>query len=104
MRVGSIDVPSRNTSSYIEDHGIVIAVAVVVRVGYGTEAGIKSCGTGDTRGGAVVHLADQVARKRIDIHPIRNISDGVAIAHYVVGVGPVVADAGRELASQLPLQ
>src|SRR5579863_1279714 len=97
MGVGSIHEPAREVPSNIEDHSVVVAMPVVVGVENLTKAGIEPDGIQ-----AVVD--DQIVGNGIDINTIGDISDGVAVADDVVGVGSVITNAGLKGPSQLALQ
>ena len=103
-RVGSVDEATQKVSPQIEDRGVVVAVAIIVRVGYFTKALIEPGRARNDPGRAGVLLPDQVTRKGVDVHPIGNVPDGVAVADDVVGVGAVVTHARGKIASKLPLQ
>ena len=71
-------------------------MAVVVRIGNCPEAVIEPGRTGNdwSRTGFIWLIRSP--GNGIDVHSVRDISDGVAVADDVVGVGAVVSDAGRE--------
>ena len=79
-------------------------MAVVVGIVYLSEAGIEPDRTGiNERCRAVIQLSDQVTRKGIDVHPIGDIPDRVAIADNIVGVRPGVTYTGCKDSSEFPL-
>ena len=92
MGVGSINEPARKVPSNVKDHGIVIAVAVVVGIRNLTEAGIEP-------GRSRALMDHQIARESIDVHAIGDVPNRIAIADDIVGVGSVVTDAGCKVVS-----
>src|SRR5579872_3243167 len=79
-------------------------MAVVVGVADRTKTGIEPRRTWNARCRTGVHLVDQVAREGVDIHSIRDIPYGVAVAHNVVGVRAVVTDTGGKIIRNLAFQ
>src|SRR5271165_697124 len=99
--VGRIQITAREVPPYVKDHSVVVAMAVIVGVGDRAETGVEPCRAGNARSQTHVHLLDQVAGEGINVHPIRDIADGVAVTDDIVGVRPVVADAGRKVIGDL---
>src|SRR5579862_78978 len=102
--IRNIHVAAREVSPDVEDQRLVISIAVVVRISNWPKALIQPGRTGDHRGRTGVHLVDQITRKAVDIHSVGDIPNGISVTDDAVGVGTVIADAGRKIVAQLSLQ
>src|SRR5580658_2830492 len=78
----------------IKDHSVVVAIAIVIGIRNLAKAGIEP-----GRSGAVVQ--HQIAREGIDVDSVGNVPNRVAVGNDIVGVRPVVADAGRKVVADL---
>ena len=102
--IRDVHKPARKMSPEVEDQRVVVTVAVVVGIADCTEAGIEPRRVGNTCRRTRVHLVDQVTGKSINVDSVRDIADGITVAHDIVGVGPAITDAGCKIVPNLPLQ
>src|SRR5580704_10738532 len=90
MRVRRVEEPVRKPSAEVEDHGVVISVAVVVSIGDRTEAGVQP-----GRSPAVVY--HQVVGKGVDVHSVRHVAGHIARANEIVTVRTSVTNASHQV-------